>query len=255
LTLTHSSAREIAYIIKAIDEGYGKADELKAFFQESHSERVNQHIRFAQFWYKANGLFTDLKEHTSTIAADAGLTLDSDEAFQWLGTGGFVNDGINLAGIGGYNVSAVKTITQTILKDKSTWLVGTNNVFELDAAGSDFGTFFGFHEGRIVEVPCVKRGGHNLPLIGAIGHLVEILDSETHIVKIKDRLWAEAAKFSQNPQNEVSAALDFLEAMVHEGWVKASHNPDLESMSYETQEQSPFIRSNNDEEFSMESEN
>jgi flavin-dependent dehydrogenase len=248
LTLTHSSAREAAYIIMALDKGFDEPDALKKHYEDVQAARTYQHIRFAQFWYTANGLFTDLKDYTSKIADDAGLELDSDQAFQWLGTGGFVNDGVELAGIGGYNVSAVKTISQTMLKDKATWSVGKCNVFELALEGSDFTTYYRFENGEVVKLPCIQRGEHKLPLVGAVGILIEILDQETHIVEIRRQLWDKACEFSDDPGKQVSFALDFLEGMIHEGWIKASINPELESMDYETLNNSPYIRANNDEE-------
>ena len=62
---------------------------------------MRQHIRFADFWYAANGQFTDLQEHCQQIAADAGLRMTADQAWAWLAQGGFTNDVLGQAGIGG----------------------------------------------------------------------------------------------------------------------------------------------------------
>ena len=92
MTLAHAAARDSAYTILAVDQAQFEPKWLKDQYTENQRQRILQHIRFADFWYAGNGCFTDLKEFTTEIAKDAGLNLSANDAFQWLGTGGFVSE-------------------------------------------------------------------------------------------------------------------------------------------------------------------
>ncbi|MFX6819329.1 hypothetical protein ABTH35_20400, partial [Acinetobacter baumannii] len=81
------------------------------------------HIRFADYWYSANGQFTDLQEYCREIAAHAGLTLDAESAFRWLGTGGFTDEVSGVAFTGTYRVSAIKQFTGRFSGEESPWAI------------------------------------------------------------------------------------------------------------------------------------
>lgn len=91
MTMAHIGGKELAYTIIALDEGKHDPKWLKEQLDENQTRRVRQHIQFADFWYTANGIFTDCKEFTRTIAAEVGLEFDAENAFQWLGSGGFMH--------------------------------------------------------------------------------------------------------------------------------------------------------------------
>ncbi len=102
MTLTHTAAREAAYTILELERGELAAPWLRASYDDNQRTRIRQHIRFADFWYSANGVFTDLQAYTREIARDAGLDLTPEQAFQWLGTGGFTHDSVGQVALGGW---------------------------------------------------------------------------------------------------------------------------------------------------------
>src|SRR5262249_5849654 len=111
MTLAHASGREVANMILEIGRDPSIEGWRESAYDEVHRRRIRQHIRFADYWYGANAQFSDLVAFCSEIAKDSGLDLEPDQAFQWLGTGGFANDDIGQASVGAYNLSAVKKIT------------------------------------------------------------------------------------------------------------------------------------------------
>src|SRR5262249_28260172 len=92
LSLTHTGARELAYIILVIDRGDHDPNWLKKHYAATQRARVGQHIRFADYWYAANGQFLDLRAHCQHIASDAGFQLSPESAWRWLAQGGFTHD-------------------------------------------------------------------------------------------------------------------------------------------------------------------
>src|SRR5262249_22044672 len=77
LTLTHASAREVAYIILEADRG-GDLTWMRDQFEGRNSRRIRQHIKFADYWYTGNGNFVQLRDYVSTIAGEVGLELDGE---------------------------------------------------------------------------------------------------------------------------------------------------------------------------------
>lgn len=101
----------LAYTLLALLRRQHNERWLKSNYEELQTQRVRQHIRFADFWYASNGQFTDLAQHCKKIADDVGLNLTSQEAWRWLAQGGFTHDAVGQLGIGG-DLSSVKQVTQ-----------------------------------------------------------------------------------------------------------------------------------------------
>jgi len=120
MTLAHTSGRKVAYTILEIDRGDLDPDWLKKEYDTGHRGQIRHHIQFADYWYSANGRFTDLKEYCSNIAKSAGLSLDADEAFRWLATGGFTLEEPGLARALTYRVGGIKFIAQWFSGKKGT---------------------------------------------------------------------------------------------------------------------------------------
>ena len=75
MTLAHTSARNAACHLLEIDRGEHETDWLRARYQDRTCRTVDQHLRFARYWYAANGCFDDLQAHCREIAAEGGLDL------------------------------------------------------------------------------------------------------------------------------------------------------------------------------------
>ncbi len=92
MALGHNSAREAAYTILELRRGKIAKKWLLERYDDRNRTNIGQHIRFAKYWYAANGCFTDLQDHCSSIAKSAGLRLTPKSSWQWLSQGGFATE-------------------------------------------------------------------------------------------------------------------------------------------------------------------
>lgn len=221
MTLAHAGARDVAYTILDLQRGADDSEWLKQNYDETHRRRIRQHIRFADYWYSANAQFTDLKEFTAEIARDAGLDLDPDAAFQWLGTGGFVNDHFQGASIGTFSVAAVKQLSRILSDAEATWELAKVNELRLDLAGASQEPFAIMEEGRIARERAYVRNGKRLPVIGPFRHAIAAVQQARELPKICGFLR------SRTSGDDVAylECLQALEAMLTEGWVKGRRDP------------------------------
>lgn len=254
LTLAHMGARHLAHVIVGIERGKHDAKWLNDFYDENQKKSLGQHIRFADFWYTSDGIFQDLLEHSSEIAKDAGLDLDANQAFQWLGTGGFTHDSPELATLGGFSISAVKQIAQQFTETTADWSIAKNNVFKLNMDGAeriDFPTMF---DGRTFVQSTYKRGDKTLPHTGLYQVVTDVLQIETrmpvllkHFEEISRKI---AATVPQASFEEImDSCVQTLEALVCEGWVDASYKDTMPLLKYETPEETWGIHWNRDDVF------
>jgi flavin-dependent dehydrogenase len=228
MTLTHVGARELAYTIVALDQNQHESSWLKSQYDQNQRRRIQQHIRFADYWYAANGQFTDLKEHSRTIAQDAGLELNPDEAFRWLAQGGFTNDIVGQAVIGGLDLGSMKQVIQRFSQQQVPWEVSGFNIFELNLETATKEYLATYTNGEISRIECYVRGKYRLPITGFYGLLIDILNRTSDIQQIYQHLTAVfQSRFStEHAQVALNQALGCLEVMVTEGWVNATLNPD-----------------------------
>lgn len=224
MTLAHQGAREAAYTIVALEEGREDADWLRRSYDENQRSRLAVHIRFADYWYSANAQFTDLKEFTRGIAKDAGLDLDPDAAFQWLGSGGFTSEYLGATGIGTYDIRGIKLLTERLSDHMAEWRIDGRNRFVLDLDGAERTVVADYREGKINPVDTYLREGKKLPVYGVHRGLIEALqkgaaweDLEANLERIR----ANSAFRVYSPGQWRSLALQSLEAMVVDGWVRA----------------------------------
>jgi len=246
MTLAHTGAREAAYTILELNRGELDDAWLKERYEENQINRIKAHLKFAEFWYSANGVFTDIKEYTSEIARESGLTLSADEAFRWLSTGGFTHDDYRMAQIGTWDVTSIKLMAQRFTGEEANWEVGQNNVFELDLVGTTSESLPAMENGRIFKVRAYSRGGKRLPNVGYYRDVIKVLLSERTAMGFSKALQALYRQRGQNLQVCFPAALQALEAMIAEGWVKASYDPGLQSMPVRTPEETSCVHANRD---------
>ncbi|CAN5400834.1 hypothetical protein BH11ARM2_BH11ARM2_38700 [soil metagenome] len=236
MTLAHTAAREAAYTILSLERGEHDPEWLRNRYSEVQSKRIRQHMRFAEFWYAANGIFTDLKAFTAEIAAEAGLKLDANEAFYWLSSGGFTNENFGGAGAGFFSIEAVKQFAQRMTGTSSDWAISRNNVFRMDVKGARRSSVTAFHEGRIYLEDSLVRDGHELPFTGLYGVVIQTLHRYSAIGDIAQGF---LKYFRENPWLEdvnasVRNAFHTLEAMIAEGWVVASLDPTQPGLRFST---------------------
>ncbi len=218
LSLTHASAREAAFTILELDRGGDKRWLFDEYFGRNR-RRVLQHIRFADYWYAANEHFSDLKEYTREIARDAGLELDADKAFQWLGTGGFIEEDIGIGGLGTVSFDALHQIVNRMSQEPSKNAFAGYNGFELNFKGAAKVKLPHYEDGKVLEVPAYSRDGKILPLSNVIGWLVKGLEFNPKITEALKYVMRELRAIGIQYNRPIhDGILQSLEAMIRDGW-------------------------------------
>ena len=243
LTLTQTGGRELAYTLLEIERGELDREWLTKRYDELQRRRVRQHMRFAEFWYSANGIFEDIRENCTKIAEDAGFKLSPQAAFQWLGQGGLDDDAPGQVGVGGLDVAGVKQVMQLFTGGQAKWMINGKNVFTLNLVGAKK-TFDGVLEnGRITQRPCYERNGKRLPLVGIQGVLVELLERHSDIAKILEELRASAAKTmpAEHVELAVHHAIQILEVMANNYWVQCGVRKNRPALDVTTPEEGTII--------------
>jgi flavin-dependent dehydrogenase len=229
MTLAHVGGRELAYTLRALHRKEHDRHWLLNHYQDNQQKRVRQHMRFAEFWYTANSLFTDLREHCSDIAKQSGLSLSPHQAWTWLAQGGFTNDVVGQAGIGGLDFTGVNQVAQRFLDSDLPWNADGKNLFTLKLDGATKSTLPNYHEGRIVTVQCYERDGKRLAITGMTQLLILALEKLNDIAGIIDAMLGilrDKMDAAYHPL-ALKQAMQVLEVLVTDGWVEASLNPML----------------------------
>jgi hypothetical protein len=229
LTLTHSSAREAAYSILSMARGEQDPRWLARHYDDNQRTRIRQHIRFADFWYSANGNFTDLQAYTSEIASDAGLNLNPKMAFQWLGTGGFTHDLLGQVGIGGLDLAGTRQVASRFLGTQARWQVSRYNHLTLQLGNAEEIEVPAYEAGKVHRVRTYLRGQKRLPVYGLFAVVISALQRGPELVgHILPALQNHAMKKSRTGKTEaplvVHHLLQALELMINDGWVKGRHD-------------------------------
>ncbi|MES1147385.1 MAG: NAD(P)/FAD-dependent oxidoreductase [bacterium] len=224
MTLAHRGARDIAYTIIALEKGEHDPEWLKHRYDESHRRHIGQHIRFADFWYTNNGLFSDLKDFTKVIAGDAGLEMSSDKAWQWFGTGGFIDPDSSAVDIGTYALFATKNLTASFSNSKIEYNIFGKSHFSLALEGAELRAGAQLENGNIYRHDCYLRDGKWLPLIGACDWLVKQLQATRtarQIIESADRYRRSGLMSKEASLAFPRYVIEALEAMTLDGWVVA----------------------------------
>ncbi len=246
LTLTQTSAREAAYSILAIHRGEHEAAWLQKHYDDNQRSRIRQHIRFADFWYSANGIFTDLQDYTREIARDAGLDLDPQKAFQWLGTGGFTHDVLGQVGIGGLDLAGTRQVAQRFVGGSAQWQVSRFNRFRLQLDQAEQHQVPAYENGRIVPVKTLVRGPYRLPLCGLYAVVVAALEQGEDLLGDILPVFQQHAKTSGStmPHLALHHLLQALELMLNQGWVTGEHDPKRPGIDLSTPDEGNIIHTN-----------
>jgi flavin-dependent dehydrogenase len=219
ITMSMVGALECAYTIIEIERGELDQEWLRHHFEKRQVQRVEQHIRFANFWYSANGHFTDLMDYTAEIAKEAGLKMDAKTAWQWLGTGGFVSLETAGAGLAGHSLEQIANLQQMMFDEESEWLLTKYNVFKFDSADVSVEHFPVYSDGRIRRGRLFRRGAAELPVLGGIQVMLEILQNGSRLSGIINAIREVSKKLG--PVAALSG-LEALESMLRDGWVVGS---------------------------------
>ncbi len=246
LSLTHASAREAAFTILEMGRK-GDAKWLKEEYDARNRRRILQHIRFADYWYSSNKHFTDLKEFTREIARDAGLDLDAEKAFQWLGTGGFIEEDMSVGGLGTVSFTALHQITSRFSEKPGIASFGGFNGFVPYLQGTRRTKIPHYEKGRVTPIPAYERDGKVLPLTGVIAWLMKTIGTTPRLEDVFEILQHNATVAGMPYDDAMhSGVLDTLEALVRDGWIVGRHYKTGASLSDEIPKDNDFIQSNQD---------
>jgi flavin-dependent dehydrogenase len=249
MTLAHVGARDVAYTILALERRDYPEDWLRHRYDDAQRRKINQHIRFADYWYTANGQFSELQAFTSEIARDAGLELDPKEAWRWLGTGGFLDEDSGLNGLAGYNLIAVRELTTWWGHTDGKWAIGGMNVFTLDLANSEKIWVARMTGGRIDRYRAYERDSRRLPLEGIYGLVLEILKKnptlEHFYTAVDEKCW-QAGIGPAEANQWLASAFSALETMANDGWVRCSCDPEAAYLPLDRPDQSAIMHPNRD---------
>jgi flavin-dependent dehydrogenase len=233
LTLAHESARHAAYVILELDRGTHDPKWLREHYDRVNRTRVQQFIRFADYWYAANGQFREIQEFTAQIARDAGMTLTPQAAFRWLSLGGFnLSDGAR-PGIGGLDLGAVKEVASIFTANtdaKPSWELNKYNTLRLNLAGAELVQVPMLVDGRIEPRDCYQRGTKMLPRTGVFGHCLEVLEHESDLLTIAKKLDARCQLYRAFHIHDVMSTL---ETLVIDGWVAGKLNKKKQRFWYD----------------------
>ncbi len=228
MSLTHSSARDAAYSIIELERGELNPTWLRARYDERHRTNIEQHIRFGQYWYSANGCFTDLQEHCSRIAQEAGLKLDPKKAWAWLAQGGFISEALGLPTLGSFDVTSAKQVLERFDATGGQAIgsqINGYNVFKLNLRGAKKGLMGRLHNGRIEPVESWVRGESSLPLTGFYGQIVAVLEKTSDAKEIFANFTALTAAtgiHKDRANAHMSMFISAMDVLVEQYWVTRS---------------------------------
>jgi flavin-dependent dehydrogenase/uncharacterized protein YjhX (UPF0386 family) len=249
MTLAHRGARDVAYTIIALERKDHDAEWLRNRYDESHRRHISQHIRFADFWYTNNGLFSDLKGFTQEIAGGSGLEMSADEAWRWFGTGGFIDPDTSAVDVGAYALFATKNITATFSNSKIEYEIFGKSNFELDLKNAELAQGARLENGRIHRHDCYRRDGKSLPLIGACDWVIKTLKTPKtarQIVGAADQYRRSGALDEMQALTFPRYVIEAMEAMVLDGWIKAEKRPNEDGWPPFSIDYTRFIHANQD---------
>ena len=230
MTLAHQSARDAAYTILELRRGEQNSGWLRQRYDDKNRGTIRQHIQFAKFWYAANSCFTELKDHCAGIAREAGLKLDPQEAWEWLGKGGFATESEVMAVAGTFDPAATKKLIELFDREKrkASWLIDGYNLFKLDLRGAKTGRIGFLAQGRIHALPCYVRNHRQLPVAGVYGEVIGILRQTSElatIVRLVDKAISRSPVTDAVTRQGMRVAyFQVLEAMAHDGWIERKVN-------------------------------
>ena len=247
LTMAHIGGKELALTIMALDEGKLDAEWLKGELDENQTRRVKQHIQFADFWYTANGCFTDCKEYTSVIAKEVGLSLTAHDAFQWFGSGGFIHENLG-AGFSGCEFDTMKDTIEVLTQTTATLECQKYNHFTLNLEGATVEEFAIYDRGKVISVNRWRRGNETLPQSGLYFVIVQLLQHRSDLPFVFGQM--AKAVMDKGLRNTIEGGLVFglgyMESMVRAGWVIGKLDPSITTLEFEFPKLQAGIRMNDD---------
>ena len=216
----------VAYTILELERKELDPEWLRDHYCINHRAQIRQHVRFADFWYTANGVFSDLQDHAQVIAAEAGLSLTAADAWRWLGQGGFIEhtSGTNLGGCG---LLVAKEIVGAFTGEAAPYVIVGKTHFRTDLEGAEKDWMAEMVRGRITRRRMYRRNGRVLPMVGLTAFLAQLMRTEKSYEELCE-LSIPDLSMNGEPVDPAKVQLEVLktmEALVADGWVIARTQP------------------------------
>lgn len=238
LTLTHTCAQHLAYTILELARGEHDPRWLLEQYDAIQRKRVRQHIRFADYWYSGNGLFSAIHENCSKIAKESGLTLTPADAFRWLSHGG-IDDMLGQFVIGGLDLAGIRQVQWRLSHagaGEVKYQISGKSHFKLNLLGATRTTIAGMNAGRIVPIPAYVRGERTLTLAGGYKPVHDILKTTHDAERFTQQLLAlvRASTTPDQVENTYLQCLMCMEAMAVNGWITCETRADRPALSLDS---------------------
>ncbi|HWD37400.1 MAG TPA: NAD(P)/FAD-dependent oxidoreductase [Fimbriimonas sp.] len=248
LTLAQTGSSKVATCILELDKGSLDPKWIRDEYEKTQRSQIRHHIRFADYWYTANGRFTDLRELCSEIAKTAGLDLGADDAFRWLATGGFALEDPGVPRSSTFRVGAIKYIGQFFSGEAADWVINRTNVFRLNLEGASKELFAFWQPGRIRQVDCYRRNHKVLPLANVYSFVFAALQEQSDGMRMVNRCVTMITSHRRgfDPAAARLFVLEALESLIAEGWVTAGIDESRPFLEMVTPEESTMIHRNRD---------
>lgn len=220
LTLAQISARQLAFTLLELLNSAAHVAWCKNQFEIRQKQRLSTHIRFAQFWYVANSQLKDLKEHTTKLAQEVGLTLTPDEAWNWLAQGGFI-DGDLVVGTGGFSLSMLyKSVNQLSEHQFNPALEHARSV-RLNLDGISTQKIAHYTNGTVRSLDAYIRESRILPITPLVRKVLDLVSKECRT----ERLLSSVSWICSRAPDNLNALVfcerfpDMLEGLLIDGWL------------------------------------
>jgi len=248
LALTQAGARMVAYTLLELFRKELEPEWLRDHYDVNHRSQIRQHVRFADFWYTANGVFSDLQDYAKEIAADAGLDMSAADAWRWLGQGGFIEhtSGTNLGGCG---LLIAKEIVGAFTGEEAPYVIVGKTHFTSDLEGAEKDWMAEMRGGRITRRRLYRRDGKVLPMVGLPAFLIQLLRTErsySELCRVPVPDLAMNNESIGDPTKVQIEVLKTMEALVSDGWVIARIEPGAEPFPPVTFDFSSVVHANRD---------
>ena len=220
MTISQMGARELAYTILEIERESHGADWLRETYGRQQTNRVMQHIRFADFWYTQNGCFTDLKEATARLARESGYDMDPNEAFRWFASGSFSTDTAASA-VANHAIGTAKVLAQLMSGQTLHWEVARYSRFHPNLDGATPGEVADYAEGRIARVRSFHREGRTLKMTNLNELVFSGLGVSARATEMMNAIAEHLGRYVgvEEGRERIYRVIEAMEALLLEGWI------------------------------------
>ncbi len=153
--------------------------------------------------------------------------MTSEEAWTWLGQGGFIDPG-GSTDIGFFGLLGTKELITTFTGQEQYYAIEGKTHFRLDLGGAEKDWVADLADGKITRHRAYRRGAKVLPLVKSVGWLARTLKEERSFADIKRATNDQALMNSMTKEQYHffwSQCIKSLEALVSYGWAVARTEP------------------------------